>query len=385
VALDAATGRLLWARRVGNPERGEWFTMAPMIYNDLILVGPAVSEFAIKGWIGAFRLDDGSPVWRFNIVPEPGEPGSDTWDREAGFPVGGGGVWTPFTLDRERGLLYVATGNPAPDFPAAMRGGTNLYTNSLLAIDVRTGKLAWYDQLVPEDDHDWDLTHAGPLFRARVRGAERDLIATVGKEGLLRVLDRATHERLYEVPVTTRDNVDEPIAATGTHACPGLLGGVEWSGPAYNPRTNLLYTPAVDWCTTFYLADSLRYISETIYLGGTYQLDPTSQGWVTAVEASSGSVRWRYKSPSPMLAAVTTTAGGLVFTGELTGDFLALDAETGKVLYRFNTGGPIGGGVVTYQVDGKQYVAVMSGRPSPFWVGEHAGAATAFVFTLDSH
>ncbi len=381
-ALDAATSGLLWARHVASADLGETFTMAPLIYEDLIVIGPAGSENAVRGWVGAFRLHDGMPVWRFNTVPAPGEPGSETWDYPPDIPVGGGAVWTPFTLDRDRGLVHVAVTNPAPDFPAALRGGDNLYTNAMVALDVRTGRLAWYDQLVPADDHDWDLTHVGPLYRAEVNGVARDLMATVGKDGILRVLDRETHERLFETPVTTIDNAEAPVTTAGTHACPGILGGVEWNGPAYNPETNMLYTPAVDWCGTFTLADTVRYIEGENYLGGEFQFDDASQGWVTAVDASDGSVRWRYRSDRPMVAAVTTTAGGLVMTGELNGDFLVLDAATGDELYRFYTGGPIGGGIATYAIGGKQYVAVMSGIPSSFWVDEHAGAPTAFVFAL---
>jgi alcohol dehydrogenase (cytochrome c) len=222
-----------------------------------------------------------------------------------------------------------------------------------------------------------------PLYRTTVNGAERDLIATVGKDGILRVLDRESHERLFETPVTTLENVDAPVTTEGTFACPGILGGVEWSGPAYNPGTNMLYTPAVDWCGTFILADTVRYVQGKNYLGGTYKRsDRPWQGWVTAVDASDGTVRWKYRSERPMVANVTTTAGGLVLTGELNGDFIALDAETGEVLYRFNTGGPMGGGIVTYELDGTQYIAVMSGRPSGFWVDKWAGSPTAFVFAV---
>jgi alcohol dehydrogenase (cytochrome c) len=382
VALDRMTGELLWARHVANADLGETITMAPMIYEDLIFVGPAGSENAVQGWVGAFHLDDGSPVWRFNIVPLKGEPGSETWGNPPGVPVGGGAVWTPMSLDVERDLLHVAATNPAPDFPAALRGGDNLYTNAMIALDARTGALVWYDQLVPADDHDWDLTQVSPLYRTTVRGEERDLIATVGKDGVLRVLDRDSHERLFETAITTIENAEAPVTTDGTYACPGILGGVEWNGPAYNPGTNMLYTPAVDWCGTFILADTIRFVEGENYLGGEYEFGDDSQGWLTAVDASDGTVRWRYRSERPMVASVTTTAGGLVLTGELNGDFLALDAETGEELYRFYTGGPVGGGIVTYTIDGTQYIAVMSGRPSGFWIDEHAGSPTAFVFAL---
>lgn len=384
VALDAASGALLWAREVADPAKGETFTMPPLLFEDLVLIGPAGSENAILGWVGAFRLRDGTPVWRFRVVPAPGDPGSETWPNPQHLLLGGGAVWTPMSLDPVRGLLYVATGNPSPDFPAAARPGTNLYTNSIVVLDARTGALRWTAQLVPSDYHDWDLTHASPLFRTSVGNRRRDLVATVGKDGLLRVLDRGTGERLYDVPVTTRENTDAPVTTAGVHACPGVLGGVQWNGPAYNPLTNLLYVNAVDWCTTFMAADTVRYVPGQVYLGGRAIPDSfaTARGWLTAIDATRGTVRWRYRSPAPLLAAVTTTAGGVVFTGELPGDFLVLDARSGAVLYRFNTGGPMGGGIVTYAVEGKQYVAAMSGRPSRFWVGEHPGSATVLVFAL---
>jgi alcohol dehydrogenase (cytochrome c) len=161
---------------------------------------------------------------------------------------------------------------------------------------------------------------------------------------------------------------------------------VEWNGPAFNPGTNMLYVPAVDWCTTFTAFEQVRHIPGKLYMGGTTSMDPPAkaQGWITAVDASSGAVKWKYRSPRPMVAAVTTTAGNVLFAGELTGDFLALDARTGDALYRFNTGGPMGGGVVTYAVGGKQFVAAASGSPSNYWVAGNPGSPTIVVFALPS-
>ncbi len=342
IALDAADGKLLWSRRIADANIGERITMPPIIHDDLIYIGPAVSENAIRGWVGAFRLDDGAPVWRFNIVPGPGEPGYETWRHDMPFPIGGGGVWTPFAIDAARGLLHVAATNPAPDFPEELRGGINLYTNSALALDLQTGRLVWYEQMVPNDDHDWDFTQIAPLYRA-------------------------------------------PVTQQGTHACPGVLGGVEWNGPAYHPGANVLVTPAVDWCSTFFeaAADSIKFVPGQNYLGGTIVPDSVSQGWLTAVDASTGQVRWRYRSARPMVAAVTATGGELIFAGELNGDLIALDAATGDVRSRHNTGGSVGVGIVTYDVGGTQYIAVASGRPSGFWIDAFPGAATITVFALD--
>lgn len=384
IALDAQDGRLLWARRASDTAKGETFTMAPLLYDNLIVIGPAVSEYAIKGWVGAFRLDNGEPVWRFNIVPSPGEPGYQTWKQPDGFPVGGGGVWTTPTLDPEREVIYVATGNPAPDFPAALRGGVNLYTNSVVALNVRTGKLVWYEQLVPADNHDWDLTHASPLYRTTVNGRERKMLSTVGKDGILRVLDRDSQTRVFETPVTTIENAEARVTTTGTRACPGLVGGVEWNGPTYHSGLNVIAVGAVDWCATFYMDDNPRFVPNQIFLGGRTVNDKQSQGWITAVDAASGKVRWKYRSTRPIVAAVTSTAGGLILAGELTGDLVAFDADSGDVRYRFNTGGPVGAGIVTYDVGGRQYIAVASGRPSRMWVQEHQGNPTVTVFALDT-
>lgn len=384
VALDAADGVLLWARQIADPWKGETFTMAPMLYEDLILIGPAGSENAISGWVGAFRLTDGEEVWRFHTVPGATREGGYSWENPMGIPIGGGAIWTPLTLDPARGELYVAVTNPAPDLPADLRPGPNLYTNSLVALNVRTGALIWYDQLVPNDEHDWDLTQVGPIYQQRINGEARNLIATVGKDGLLRVIDRDTKDRVFETPVTTRKNVEAPVTTEGTRACPGILGGVEWNGPTFHAPTGTIVTPSVDWCYVFrkFEAADVRYVEGENYLGGEAEPSGPRTGWLTSVDGATGVVQWKYHSDDAMVAAVTTTGGGLVFTGELTGYFLALSAASGRVLYRFQTGGPIGGGVITYAVDGRQYVAVAAGRPSAFWWGDNPGSGTIVIFSL---
>lgn len=383
-ALDAQTGKLIWERAIVDMQKNEGgFTMAPLIYEDLIIIGPAGSELGVKGWVGAFRLDNGEQVWRFNTIPDDGEPGSETWGNVDARLKGGGSVWSPLSLDPEQGLVYIPVANPAPDFYSEIRPGKNLYTCSMVVLEVRTGKLKWFYQAAPNDVHDWDQTQVSPLFETKVGGKTRKLVATVGKGGLLHVLDRETHEQLYEVPVTTRLNTDVPLTKEGVRSCPGVLGGVQWNGPAFNPGTNMLYTPAVDWCGVFKKAEQLRYVQGQFYMGGSYVEDPIekSRGWLTAIDASTGAVRWRYESKRPMLAAVTTTSTDLVFTGELTGDFVVLDARTGEVLYRFNTGGPMNGGVVTYSIGGKQYIAVASGMANAFW-RTAPGSSTVIVFAL---
>lgn len=302
-------------------------------------------------------------------MPRAGEPGAETWG-SAGAVIGGGAVWTPFSLEPEQGWAYVPVGNPAPDLYGDSRPGENWYTGSMIALDVRSGALQWHYPVVRHDTHDWDLTQVSPLFTIRIDGRDRRAVAVVGKDGVLHVLDRESRKPLYTVPVTRRRNVEAAVTVEGIHVCPGLTGGVEWNGPAFNPGTGMLYVPAVDWCGTYRRAPDTPSPDEAgWHFGGTYRSDPPEEaaGWLTAVEAASGSVRWRYHSSKPLVAGVTTTSTALVFTGELTGDLIVLDATDGRVLHRFNTGGPINGGVITYAVGGKQYVAVTSGRVPGFW------------------
>ena len=383
ISLDAQTGALLWEKAIANAEKYELMVMAPLVYEDLVITGIGISEFGVRGWIGAFRVSDGEPVWRFNTVPNDGELGADSWSDGTERKRGGGGVWVTPSLDVDQGLLYAAVGNPVPDFFGDTREGANLFTAAMIVLDARTGALRWHKQFVPHDLHDWDLTSAGPLYSAKRGGVYRPLVAVGGKDGFLRAVDREGREQLFATAVTTQANSDVAPTLEGVHACPGVLGGMQWSSPAFNPALNTLFVPSVDWCGVFKKADELRYVQGQLYMGGAFTYDPPekSHGWLTAVDASTGAVKWQYESKRPMLAAVTTTSSDLVFTGELTGHFLALDGRDGKVLYRFNAGLPLLAGVITYAVDGKQYVAIASGSAAGFWKAAPAPSAV-IVFAL---
>jgi len=361
-ALDSANGNLLWARQVADPWLGETFTMPPLIFEDTVLIGPAGSENAISGWLAAFSIHDGDLIWKFQTVPEAAAGGGDSWGNPKNIPLGGGAVWTPLSMDLELSEVYVAVTNPAPDLPAFLRPGDNLYTNSIVALDARSGELKWYKSIVPNDDHDWDLTQVSPVLKAGINGVSRDMVVTVGKDGMLRTLDKVSHEALYATPVTSIENYDVPVTSEGVHACPGVTGGVLWSGPAYHPGESLLITPAIDYCARFTAAEEVRFTPGQLYMGGDIRSDEEMSGWLTAVDVESGEVRWKYHSALPMVAAVTTTAGGLVISGDLIGNLLLLDAGSGELLRSIYTGAPIGGGIVSYAVDGKQYIATNSGN-----------------------
>lgn len=383
IALNMADGSIVWSQKIADPSHSQYLSMPPLIYGDTVIYGPAGADWGAKNWIGAFKLATGEPMWKFNLVPDAGEPGADSWKDPASRDHGGGSLWTPLALDAAKGVLYVPVGNPAPDFYGQARPGDNLYTDSLVALDVKTGKLIWYHQFVPNDVNDRDLSQVSPLFSAIVKGNARDLVTVSGKDGLLRVIDRDTHEQLYELPITTRTGWEEKPSIEGAHGCPGLLGGMEWNGPAYSPATKSIYVSTVDWCGTFArLPDPPGYQQNAHYYGGSVTPDPRDQarGWLRAIDVATGKERWVQKWPTPLVAGVTATSGGVLFTGDLDNNFLAIDAASGKTLYKFNTGGSVGGGVLSYALGGKQYVATTSGVVSGFFGG--TGNATIVVFAL---
>jgi alcohol dehydrogenase (cytochrome c) len=368
LALDAKDGRQLWAKQIADPKQGYFISMAPLAHGDLVYIGPAGAETAAQGWVAAFRVRDGEQVWRFNIVPNDGEPGADTWGpNPASRKHGGGNLWTPMSFDEQKNLLYVPGGNAAPDLFDDDRPGDNLYTNSLIALDAKTGHLVWYRQFVPHDVHDYDVSHVAPVFKTTINGSTRNVIASTGKDGLLRLLDRDSKDLIYSVAFTNRLNVEASITRTPVRVCPGTLGGQEWNGSSYYAKQNMLIVPATDWCAEFSkdatAPDPEKEHIHAFYFGGQTKFDPWSaaRGRLTAFDASTGQEKWRFDAGNPMIAGVTTTEGNLVFTGDLAGNLLALDARSGKVLLRSELGGPAGGGVVTYRAHGRQNVAAVSG------------------------
>jgi len=385
-ALDVKTGTTLWDVSFGNPSKGESAPIAPLAWNGLVFVGNAGGDtFGVTGRVYALDAGDGHVVWKLNVVPDTGE-GRRTWTKESPKnPPTGGGLWTSFSMDAGNGILYVAAGNPAPDFVLSLHPGLNLYTNAIIAIDARTGRVLSYVQPTKGDFHDWDISAAPAVIITR---NGKQLLAAAGKSGLLYGIDRSaaratgmglgTFKTLYAIPTTTRSNVTTPLTTKSwTRFCPGTQGGTEWNGPAYNPDLNLIYVNAADWCTSVKLQrlDTLKGKPAKPWTGtddakaafGRFDPKAKWKGWVSAIDADNGKVLWKYQAPTPLLGGITATASELVFSGDLNGDVFALDGRTGKVLWRSPTNNAIGGGVITYMAGGRQYVAVSAGMKSPIW------------------
>ena len=376
-ALDAKTGTPLWVRQVADWSVGEGIGAAPIVLDDIVYVAKAGGDWGIRGQMMAFNVGDGSLAWSFDLIPKSGGPGADTWKKPGSSAHGGGAAWVTYALDRETKTLFVPVANPGPDYNKDMRPGANLFTDSTVALDARTGKLKWWYQLRSNDDHDWDTTVVS-LFDSE----GRKLVATAGKQGILHVVSRTDGKLVFKLPVTTLLNQDAPITAAGVRVCP--IAGVQWNGAAHSLSTGFLYVNAIDWCTVFKRGPDPKWVATVPYTGlanGWGTNDPTSDwnGWINAVDPKTGTMAWRVKWPTPMYAAITPTAGDVLFTGDLSGNFIALDARDGKTLYSFDTGGPIAGGVITYEVKDKQYVAVASGSSGgsiPV-----TGSATVVIFS----
>jgi alcohol dehydrogenase (cytochrome c) len=322
----------------------------------------------------------GRVLWNFPLVATGTAPGSDTWPQ--GTRLAGGSTWTSLTLDPNAGALYVPAGNPVPDFAGSYRPGLNLYTGSIVVLDAKSGVLrSWY-QLAPHDIHDWDVA-ATPALITTKQGNRRAMAA--GKDGNLDAIDVMSGKIVWKTPISKMENVNAPLTVEGTHFCPGTRGGTLWNGPAYSPSENLVYVNSVDWCATVKLDPEAKFEPGKSFVGsknGYGEMDPleTRNGWVTAVEADSGLIRWRYQTGTPMLGAILATASGLVLTADLNGDLLAFEARTGKLVHRLPTHQPAGGGIIAYETAGVQRIAMAAGFASGIY--KTNGQPTVFVFGL---
>jgi alcohol dehydrogenase (cytochrome c) len=380
IALDARTGTELWTNIVGDPALGEFVSGAPLAWNGIVIVGTAASEFGVRGRVIAYEAVSGRELWRFYTVPRPGEPGSETWRNTVWNDIGGGGggTWSHFALDPSSGEVFIPVGNPIPDFVPSERLGDNLYTNCVLVLDALTGELKWWYQLAPNDGLDHDLAAAPMLYR---NSEGQQMVAAGGKDGYLHIIDRRTHKLVAKTAVTT---VDEPLPTPtpeGVEVCPGVAGGVEWNGPAFDPKLNRIFVGALDYCSRFVAEMGTKPDIGGANYGGSWSGVGTPRGWLYALDADNGAVAWRFHADEAVLSGVTPTAGGIVMAGDNAGKFFVFDSATGNVLKTVETGGSLSGGVITYDIGGKQFVAFTSGNLSRTLFGA-AGRPTVIIMAL---
>ncbi|MEZ5355392.1 MAG: PQQ-binding-like beta-propeller repeat protein [Bryobacteraceae bacterium] len=370
LCLHRLTGALLWETVMPKTAGKFGATAAPMVVNDLVISGMAGGDGPLLGFLVAYRATTGEEVWRFRTIPQPGEPGSETWQGKA-IETGGGATWLTGSYDPESGLLYWPTGNPFPDTDGDERGGDNLYTNCVVALEAKTGKLRWHFQYTPHDLHDWDATEPLVLVDARFRGRDRKLLLQANRNGFYYVLDRTTGEFLlgeaFVNNITWASGIgkdgrpvllpgNEPTAA-GTRTCPAVRGATNWYSTAYHPGTRLFYVMAVEDCNLYRKAGFGGYIPLH---------DPANPPakFLRALDIETGKIAWEIRQAGPPEAnysGVLSTDGGLVFYGETGGTFAAVDARNGKTLWHFPTGQQWKASPMTYTVDGKQYVAIAAG------------------------
>ena len=377
IALNASNGNVLWETKIAEASDGYWSPAAPLAVNGKIIAGIAPSDHGLNGFLDAYDATTGKRLWRWEPIPRPGEPGSETWPGDA-WKAGGGDTWLTGNYDSELNLLYWGIGNPSPDFNGDVRQGDNLYTDSMVALDLDTGKLKWYFQFTPHDTMDWDGVEIPILVDAPFHGKMRKLMAQADRNGFYYLLDRVTGEFLAGTPFVHSLNWatgltprGRPIrvpgiepSLKGTKVCPSDVGAANWQSPAYNPSTGLVYVVVIEGCgianksTEEFRPGGFQYRAT----GAVSLQDDSWKVYVRALDLTTGKLRWESErvGSTGFGGGLLSTAGGLVFSAELNGQFVALDAQTGKVVWHFNLGQAINAQPITYSVHGKEYVALTS-------------------------
>jgi alcohol dehydrogenase (cytochrome c) len=387
VAVNARTGELVWDKEVARPEAGYAMTHAPLIVKDKVIVGTAGGEFGIRGFIAAFEAATGNEAWRFYTIPGKGEPGNESWAADS-WQHGGASVWVTGSYDPESNLTYWGIGNPGPDYNGDKRGGDNLYSDCVVALDADTGKLKWYFQFTPHDDFDYDAVQVPVMASINWLGQQRKVMMWANRNGFFYVLDRNTGKFLLGKPfvkVTWTKGLDEagrPMrlnesepSAEGTVIYPSFSGGTNWWSPSFSPRTGLFYVSAWEGVHATFTKVEGEFEEGKRYMGGapvatrpggrgpqvSKHNDADGYGVVQAIDPQTGEKKWEFKMIDVTSSGILTTASDLLFTGGRQGFFQALNARTGKLLWKTNAGGDIAMGPMTYQVNGKQYVVFSAG------------------------
>jgi alcohol dehydrogenase (cytochrome c) len=371
LALDRRTGTVLWDVVLADYRIGYAATLAPLVVDDKVIVGISGGEYTTRGFVDAYDPSSGERIWRLHTIPAPGERGSETWPSDETMARGGGATWMTGSFDPRLGLLYWGTGNPNPDYYGADRVGDNLFTGSLLAIDVDSGALRWHYQFTPHDTHDWDSNHVPVLAELALEGGVREVVMVANRNGFFYVLDRATGELLLAKPYTATTWAREvgpdgrPIVLNedGSAGClPDQWGATNFQPPSFDPALDLFFVNARETCATF-VAQPPQFVPGQTSTGGVVWADrDRAYGALRAIDARTGAIQWEFRYPTPTMAGVMSTASGLVFAGDNEGNFSAFASATGENLWHYQTGTSIwGAAAMTYMLEGRQLVLIPSG------------------------
>ena len=381
IALDRFTGELVWDAEMADFRDHYGAVAAPLVVNDLVIAGISAGDTGLRGFLDAYDASTGERAWRFWTIPAPEEPGSETWGDPEVLRRGCGATWLTGSYDAELDLLYWPTGNPCPDLNGDRRPGDNLYTNSVLALKPATGELVWYFQFTLHDTHDWDAQEPLLLIDEEFQGRPRKLLVQGNRNGFFYVLDRTNGEFLLGEPFVNQtwaegiDDTGRPIVLPGSDpteegsdVCPAIRGATNWWATSYHPGTNLFYLLVHDSCMT-YTKDDREWQRGRSWLGGSVRLTDGSpnQKFIRALDIQTGRTVWSYAQTgkAQTYSGVLSTDGDLVFFGEDSGAFAALDARTGEPLWHFQANQDWKASPMTYMVAGRQYVAIASGMG--FW------------------
>ncbi len=385
VSLDAKTGKVMWSVQIANPEEGYSETMAPVAVNGKILIGTNGGEYGIRGFVKAYDANDGKLLWTFHTIPEKGQEG--TWAthdatgrdehrdiaaekeqlaKEGGdfYKTLGGGVWMAPAVDKETNTVFFVVGNPSPDLYGKERPGDNLYTDSIVAVDLNTGAYKWHYQYIAHDV--WDLDAVSPVILTEAMGKDGKMHKVAihgGKTGHVYVHDRATGELIrFSDAMIPQENMWVQPTPQGVRMLPGANGGVEWSPMAVDPKLHYAYAANLHQPMTYSYEES-KYPGGKLWLAGAFKTIASEKQWgrLSAVNLNTGKIAWHFDTEQPLIGGVLATAGGLVFTGEGNGLFDAFDAATGKKLWHYQAGAGVNAPPVSYSVGGKQYIAVAAG------------------------
>ncbi|MBM3813423.1 MAG: PQQ-dependent dehydrogenase, methanol/ethanol family [Acidimicrobiia bacterium] len=374
MALDAATGRLLWDVEMADYKLGYSATQAPLAIEGKVITGIAGGEFGIRAFIDAYEPSTGKRLWRFYTVPTAGEFGVDTWAGDS-YKTGAASIWVTGSYDPESNTLFWGTGNPGPDWNGDGRKGDNLFSDCVVALDADTGQRKWHFQFTPHDVHDWDSTQVPVLIDAPFRGAARKMLITANRNGFYYVLDRGHGKFLQGKPYVKQtwasglDDNGRPMVLPnttpteeGNTVWPSLGGGTNWYSPSYSPQARLFYVPAREEGAIYYKGEA-EYKPGAFFNGGGQRLIPgeESYGAIRALDPETGDRKWEFRLRRTPTSGLLTTAGGLLFSGTSQGEFLALDAATGKLLWSIRLGGAVSAAPISYMHEGKQYISIAAG------------------------